>query len=128
MLADAGTADAVGPAAAAAVAPAAPAAVVAPNSPPVVVPDAAGAPPDAGGCDEVVPSPLNRLEVGPAEGVDVAAVPACGVDAFAAPPRLEKRFDVVPVLAGVAEAPEVFCWALKRLGVWPLGALLVAVA
>jgi hypothetical protein len=50
----------------------------------------------------------------------VAAVPACGIEALAPPPpRLEKRFDAVPVPPCAPEAPEVFCCPLKMPELWP---------
>ena len=109
-------AGAAGPAVAVGAAPAAPADVVAPKSPPVVL-AAGGAALEAGGCAELRPAAANSD--GAAE-VAVAAVPACEVEALAPPPpRLEKRFDVVPVPPGAPEAPEVFCCPLKMLELWP---------
>lgn len=81
----------------------------APNRPPVVD-EAAGAPVLAGGCDELVPAAPNKDG---ADGVVVAAVPACEVPELAAPPpRLEKRLAVVAVVLGAAD---VFCCPLKML-------------
>lgn len=112
----AGAAGAAGPAVVVAAAPAGPPDVVAPKRPPVVF-AAAGAPLEAGGCEELVPAAPNNDG---ADEVAVAAVPACEVEPLdAPPPRLEKRFDVVPVPRSAPEAPEVFCCPLKILELCP---------
>lgn len=109
-------AGAAGPAVVVAAAPAAPADVVAPKSPPVVF-AAAGAALEAGGCDELVPA---APKIDGADEVAVAAVPACEVELLApAPPRLEKRFDVVLVPPGAVDALEVFCCPPNMFELWP---------
>lgn len=92
---------------------------VPPNNPPVEEPDAAGAPLEAGACEAVVLAPPNKFEALPAAVVGVVEAPPCEVEVAApAPPaRLENRFDDVPVLAGVAEAPDVPPRLLNKLGV-----------
>lgn len=126
VLAVSGAAGAVGPAVVVGAAPVVLADVVAPKRPPAGVLDAAGAPLEAGGCDEAGPMLLNKFEAPPADAVVGAVVAPCEpaeLAAAAPPPRLEKRFDVVVVPPVVPAAAEMFCCPLKVFEACPVGAL-----